>query len=144
MTTFNGWFFWAVLSAVFAALTTIFAKIGVQNVDSDLATLVRTAIIIFVLTTFVIFTGKWSNPLALSSRTWLFLGLSALATGASWVCYFRGLQIGEASNVAAVDKFSLVLVAVFAFGFLGERHSMREWLGIALVASGVICLAFKR
>ncbi len=144
MTTFNSWFFWAVLSAVFAALTTIFAKIGVQNVDSDLATLVRTAIIIFVLTAFVIFTGKWSNPLALSSRTWLFLGLSALATGASWVCYFRGLQIGDASNVAAVDKFSLVLVAVFAFGFLGERHSMREWLGIALVASGVICLAFKR
>jgi len=144
MTTFNSWFFWAVLSAVFAALTTIFAKIGVQNVDSDLATLVRTAIIIFVLTAFVIFTGKWSNPLALSSRTWLFLGLSALATGASWVCYFRGLQIGDASNVAAVDKFSLVLVAIFAFGFLGERHSMREWLGIALVVSGVICLAFKR
>jgi len=83
MTTFNSWFFWAALSAAFAALTTIFAKIGVQNVDSDLATLVRTAIIIFVLTGFVIFTGKWSNPLALSSRTWIFLGLSALATGAS-------------------------------------------------------------
>ncbi len=144
MTTFNSWFFWAVLSAVFAALTTVFAKIGVQDVDSDLATLVRTAIIIFVLTGFVILTGKWSNPLALSSRTWIFLGLSALATGASWVCYFRGLQIGAASNVAAVDKFSLVLVAVFAFGFLGERHSPREWLGIALVAIGVICLAFKK
>jgi len=144
MTTFNSWFFWAVLSAVFAALTTVFAKIGVQDVDSDLATLVRTAIIIFVLTGFVILTGKWSNPLALSSRTWIFLGLSALATGASWVCYFRGLQIGVASNVAAVDKFSLVLVAVFAFGFLGERHSPREWLGIALVAIGVICLAFKK
>ncbi len=144
MTTFNSWFFWAGLSAAFAALTTIFAKIGVQDVDSDLATLVRTAIIIFVLTGFVIFTGKWSNPFMLSSKTWIFLGLSALATGASWVCYFRGLQIGDASNVAAVDKFSLVLVAVFAFGFLGERHSMREWLGIALVATGVICLAFKR
>ena len=144
MTTNSSWFFWAALSAVFAALTTIFAKIGVQNVDSDLATLVRTGIIIFVLTAFVIFTGKWSNPLALSSRTWIFLGLSALATGASWVCYFRGLQVGDASNVAAVDKFSLVLIAVFAFGFLGEHHSPREWLGIALVASGVLCLAFKR
>jgi bacterial/archaeal transporter family protein len=144
MTTFNNWFFWAALSATFAALTTIFAKIGVQDVDSDLATLVRTAIIIFILTGFVIFTGKWSNPLALSSRTWIFLGLSAVATGASWVCYFRGLQIGDASNVAAVDKFSLVLIAVFAFGFLGERHSTREWLGIALIASGVLCLAFKR
>lgn len=144
MTTFNSWFFWAMMSAAFAALTTIFAKIGVQDVDSDLATLVRTAIIIFVLTGFVIFTGKWSNPLMLSSRTWIFLGLSALATGASWVCYFRGLQIGDASNVAAVDKFSLVLIAVFAFGFLGERHSTREWLGLVLVASGVLCLAFKR
>ena len=144
MSTSNSWFLWAVFSAVFAALTTIFAKIGVQDVDSDLATLVRTFIVLFVLAGFIVFTGKWSNPLALSSRTWLFLGLSALATGASWVCYFRGLQIGDASNVAAVDKLSLVLVAIFAFGFLGERHSVREWLGIALVASGVFCLAFKR
>ena len=144
MTTNSSWFFWAALSAVFAALTTIFAKIGVRDVNSDLATLVRTVIIVFVLTGFIVFTGKWSNPWVLSSKTWIFLGLSALATGASWVCYFRGLQIGAASNVAAVDKFSLVLVAVFAFGFLGERHSVREWVGIALVASGVLCLAFKR
>ena len=144
MTTNSSWFFWAALSAVFAALTTIFAKIGVRDVDSDLATLVRTVIIVFVLTGFIVFTGKWSNPLVLSSKTWIFLGLSALATGASWVCYFRGLQIGAASNVAAVDKFSLVLVAVFAFGFLGERHSVREWVGIALIASGVLCLAFKK
>jgi len=140
----NGWFFWAVLSAVFAALTAIFAKVGIQGVDSDLATLVRTVIIIVVLTAFVWLTGKWSNPLALSSRTWLFLGLSGLATGASWVCYFRALQIGDASKVAPVDKFSLVLVAVFAFVFLGERPSWREWLGIALVASGVVVLALKR
>ncbi len=144
MTTNSSWFFWAALSAVFAALTTIFAKIGVRDVDSDLATLVRTVIIVFVLTGFIVFTGKWSNPLVLSSKTWIFLGLSALATGASWVCYFRGLQIGAASNVAAVDKFSLVLVAVFAFGFLGERHSVREWVGIALIAGGVLCLAFKK
>lgn len=137
------WFFWAALSAVFAALTAIFAKVGIRGVDSDLATLVRTLIIVFVLAAFVFFTGKWSNPLLLSSHTWLFLGLSALATGASWVCYFRALQIGEASKVAPVDKFSLVLVAVFAFAFLGERPVAREWLGIAMVAGGVLVLAFK-
>jgi transporter family protein len=144
MTTSIGWAFWAVLSAVFAALTAIFAKIGIQGVDSDLATLVRTAIVIIVLSAFVWFAGKWSNPLALSSRTWLFLTLSGLATGASWVCYFRALQIGEASKVAPVDKLSLVLVAIFAFAFLGERPSLREWTGIAMVAAGVLLLTFKR
>jgi transporter family protein len=144
MASSNIWFFWAALSAVFAALTAIFAKVGVQGVDSDLATLVRTVIILFVLSGFVWFAGKWSNPFALSSRTWLYLGLSGLATGASWVCYFRALQMGEASKVAPVDKFSLVLVAVFAFAFLGERPSGREWLGIAMVAGGVLVLAFKR
>lgn len=138
------WFYWALLSAVFAALTAIFAKIGIQGVDSDLATLLRTAIIIVVLAAFVWLTGKWSNPFALSSRTWFFLGLSGLATGASWLCYFRALQLGEASKVAPVDKLSLVLVAVFAFTFLGERPSLREWSGIALVAAGVLMLACKR
>jgi transporter family protein len=142
--TSTGWFWWAALSAGFAALTAIFAKIGIQGVDSDLATLVRTVIIVFVLAGFVWFAGKWSNPFALSSRTWLFLGLSALATGASWVCYFRALQLGDASKVAPVDKFSVVLVAVFAFVFLDERPSARDWLGIALVASGALVLAFKR
>ena len=144
MTTSAPWFYWAVASAVFAALTAIFAKIGIQGVDSDLATLVRTAIIIVVLAAFVCFAGKWSNPLELPTKTWLFLGLSGLATGASWVCYFRALQVGEASKVAPVDKLSLVLVAVFAFAFLGERPSLREWTGIAMVAGGVLVLAFKR
>lgn len=144
MVASSGWFYWAILSAVFAAMTAIFAKIGIQGVDSDLATLIRTAIIIVVLTAFVAYTGKWSNPFELSSRTWLFLSLSGLATGASWVCYFRALQIGEASKVAPVDKFSLVLVAVFAVIFLGERPSLRDWSGIALVAGGVLLLAFKR
>jgi len=144
MATSAGWFYWAILSAVFAALTAIFAKLGIQDVDPDLATLIRTAIIIVVLSAFVIYTGKWANPFELSSRTWLFLGLSGLATGASWVCYFRALKLGDASKVAPVDKFSLVLVAVFAFTFLGERPSLREWLGIAMVASGVLMLAFKR
>ena len=138
------WFYWAILSAVFAALTAIFAKIGIQGVNSDLATLIRTAIVILVLSAFVWFTGKWSNPLTLSSKTWIFLTLSGLATGASWVCYFRALQIGDASIVAPIDKLSLVLVAVFAFVFLGERPSLREWAGIAMVASGVLILAFKR
>jgi transporter family protein len=144
MTSSNSWVFWAVLSAVFAALTAIFAKIGIRGVDSDLATLVRTAIIIVVLSGFVWFADKWSNPLLLSPKTWLFLGLSGLATGASWVCYFRALQIGEASKVAPVDKLSLVLVAIFAFAFLGERPSLREWTGIAMVAAGVLVLAIKR
>jgi transporter family protein len=131
------------MSAVFAAMTAIFAKVGIQGVDSDLATLVRTAIIMVVLSAFVWFADKWSNPFTLAPRTWLFLGLSGLATGASWVCYFRALQIGEASKVAPVDKLSLVLVAVFAFVFLGERPVAREWLGIAMVAGGVLVLAFK-
>ena len=144
MASTTTWFYWALLSAVFAALTAIFAKIGIQGVDSDLATLIRTGIIIVVLAAFVSFTGKWSNPFELSSRTWIFLGLSGLATGASWVCYFRALQIGEASKVAPVDKFSLVLVAIFAFTFLGERPSLREWTGIAMVAGGVLVLALKR
>ncbi|MBU1424278.1 MAG: EamA family transporter [Gammaproteobacteria bacterium] len=140
----TSWFFWALMSAIFAALTAIFAKIGIRGVDSDLATLIRTAIIIVVLSTFVWFAGKWSNPFALSSKTWIFLSLSGLATGASWVCYFRALQIGEASKVAPVDKLSLVLVAIFAFTFLGERPSLREWGGIAMVAGGVLVLAIKR
>ena len=141
---FSTWQSWALLSAAFAALTAIFAKIGIQGVDSDLATLVRTGIIIVVLSAFVWSTGKWSNPFALPARTWLFLGLSGLATGASWVCYFRALQVGEASKVAPVDKLSLVLVALFAFAFLGERPSLREWSGIAMVAGGVLVLAIKR
>ena len=144
MATSNSWFFWAVLSAIFAALTAIFAKVGIQGVDSDLATLVRTIVILFVLSAFIWLAGKWSNPFELPARTWLFLGLSGLATGASWVCYFRALQIGDASKVAPVDKFSVVLVAVFAFAFLGERPSGREWLGIAMVAGGVLVLAFRR
>ena len=144
MTLSNGWFFWALLSAVFAALTAIFAKVGIRGVDSDLATLVRTAIILVVLSGFVWFTGKWTNPLELSSKTWLFLGLSGLATGASWVCYFRALQVGNATQVAPIDKLSLVLVAIFAVVFLDERPDAREWVGIAMVAGGVLVLALKR
>jgi transporter family protein len=140
----SGWLYWALLSAVFAALTAIFAKIGIQEVNSDLATLIRTAIIIVILFIFVMSTGKWANPLNLAPNTWLYLGLSGFATGASWVCYFRALKIGDASKVAPVDKLSLVLVAVFAFTFLGERPSLRDWSGIVMIAGGVLLLAIKR
>ena len=138
------WFFWAALSACFAALTAIFAKVGVSGIDSDFATLIRTVLIACLLAPFVWLTGKWSNPLTLPVRSLSFLGLSAVATGASWLCYFRALQLGDASKVAPVDKFSLVLVALFACLFLGERLSAREWLGIGLVAAGVLVLAIKR
>jgi transporter family protein len=140
----NDWFYWAICSAIFASLTAIFAKVGLQGVDSDLATLIRTFVIIAVLSCFIGYTGKWQNPLQLSGKTWLFLILSGLATGASWVCYFRALKIGEASKVAPVDKLSLVLVAIFAVIFLSERPGIREWIGIALVGFGVFILGFKR
>jgi transporter family protein len=144
MATASNWFFWALLSAIFAALTAIFAKIGLEQVDSDFATLLRAAMIVLVLLGLVGFAGKWSDPFALAPRTWLFLALSALATGASWLCYFRALKLGQASQVAPVDKLSVVLVAAFAFGFLGERPSFREWFGICLVGLGVFILALKK
>jgi bacterial/archaeal transporter family protein len=144
MALLNDWFYWALLSAVFAALTAIFAKIGLEGVDSDFATLIRTLVIITVLAGFVYVTGKWTNPLALRPKTLSFLALSGLATGASWICYFRALQVGEASKVAPVDKLSVVLVAIFAFVFLGERPIAREWLGILMVGAGVIVLGLKR
>lgn len=144
MLSMHSWFYWALLSAVFAAMTAIFAKIGLEGVDSDYATLIRTLVILLVLSGFVYFTGKWSDPFALNRKTWLFLSLSGLATGASWVCYFRALQSGEASKVAPVDKFSLVLVAIFAVIFLNERPNVRDWVGILLVAAGVVMLSLKR
>ena len=142
----SAWLIWALLAAVFAAFTAIFAKLGVSRIDSDLATLLRTVIVLALLIPFVVFTGKWSNPLSLPARALLFLGLSALATGASWVCYFRALQIGPASQVAAIDKLSVAFVAILAFVLLGERAPPLAWLGIALVAIGacVIALAAVR
>jgi bacterial/archaeal transporter family protein len=144
MISTQAWFYWALFSAVFASLTAIFAKIGLEGVDSDFATLIRTVIILLAIMWFVYYTGKWSDPFALHRKTWVFLTLSGLATGASWLCYFRALQIGEAAKVAPVDKLSVVLVAVFAVLFLGERPAMKDWLGIFLVAGGVILLGLKR
>jgi transporter family protein len=140
----ESWILWALLSAFFAALTAIFAKLGLAGIDSDFATLIRTIVILIVLGLFTWFTGKLSNPFGLESKSWLFLVLSALATGASWVCYFRALKMGNATQVAPVDKLSLVLVAVFAVAFLHERPSLREWFGILLVAVGVVVLTLRR
>jgi transporter family protein len=140
----SDWFVWALLSAIFAAITAIFAKIGLDGIDSDLATLVRTVIILLTLTGFVVFTGKWSNPFNLSIKTWGVLILSGLATGASWVCYFRALKMGAVAKVAPVDKFSVVLVAFFAFIFLHERPSLLAWFGISLVGLGVVILALAK
>ena len=139
-----GWFQWALLSAIFAALTAIFAKVGIQQIDADYATLLRTIMITGLLALFVWASGKWSNPAALPTKSLIFLALSALATGASWVCYFRALQIGNASQVAPIDKFSIVLVVLFAVAFLGERPGPREWGGITLISAGVLLLAFKK
>jgi transporter family protein len=139
----ESWAFWALLSAVFAALTTVFARVGVAGIDADLATLLRTVLILLLLAVLVSVRRKWLNPALLPSRTLWFLALSALATGLSWVCYFRALQIGRASQVAPVDRLSLVLVALFAVAFLGERPSAQDWLGIGLVTAGVFALTFK-
>jgi bacterial/archaeal transporter family protein len=139
----QSWIFWALLSAVFAALTTVFARVGVAGVDADLATLLRTLLIVVLLAVLVWVRRKWLNPALLPPRTLLFLALSALATGLSWVCYFRALQIGRASQVAPVDRLSLVLVAIFAVAFLGERPSVQDWLGLSLVTAGVLALTLK-
>lgn len=136
------WISWALLSAVFAALTAIFAKMGVARIDSDLATLVRTALILLLLGPFVFITGKWSNPLSLPPRDVSFLALSAVATGASWICYFRALQLGPVAQVASLDKLSVVLVAIFAIVFLSDRPSALGWLGIVLVSAGAAVIAF--
>jgi len=145
-TFMNGhtWFFWALASAFFAALTAIFAKAGLQGIDSDFATFIRTLVILAALALFLTWAGKWQGVAAFTARNWLFLVLSGLATGASWLAYFKALQLGDASRVAPVDKFSLVLVALLAVVFLGERPRPHEWGGLGLVAAGMLVLAIKR
>jgi len=141
--TLSSWQFWAVLSAVFAALTAIFAKVGVEAVDSDLATFIRTLVIVAVLAAILAGTGKLQAPGAIPGRTWLFLILSGLATGASWLCYFRALKLGDAARVAPIDKLSVVLVAVFGALFLGERLGPANWLGVGLIAAGAVLVAYR-
>ncbi|MEJ7634790.1 EamA family transporter [Aeromicrobium sp.] len=141
-TSFVGsWPFWALLSAAFAALTAIFAKVGVKDVDSDVATFIRTVVIIVTLGFILLVMGKAHSPGPLTTRTWVFLVLSGLATGASWICYFRALKLGPASLVAPVDKLSVVLVAIFGVVLLGERLDPRQWTGVVLVGIGAILLA---
>ena len=137
------WQSWAFLPAVFAALTAIFAKVGVLDINSDMATLIRTVIILCVLALIVLTSGQWEALSAISSRTWLFLTLSALATGASWVCYFRALKIGDAARVAPVDKLSIVLVALFGVLLLGERLSAAKWIGVGLCTAGIVLVAMR-
>lgn len=138
------WAFWALLSACFAAATAVLAKAGTENIDPDLATLVRTAVVLVLLLVLVTALGKWKPAEPLSSRAVVLLVLSGLATGASWVCYFRALKAGAVSKVAPVDKLSVVLVAVFAVVFLRERLGPREWAGVGLVAAGALLLALKK
>lgn len=137
------WQFWAVLSAVFAALTAIFAKVGVAGVNSDLATLIRTTVILLVLAAMVSVLGEWQPLGEISRRTYLFLLLSGLATGGSWLCYFRALKIGDAARVAPIDKLSVVLVAVFSVIFLGERLTLPNWLGVIMIGTGAILVAYR-
>lgn len=139
----SSWQIWAVLSAVFAALTAIFAKVGVEGINSDLATLIRTAIVLITLSLILFAAGQFTNPGPIPARSWLFLVLSALGTGASWLCYFRALKLGPATLVAPIDKLSVVLVALFGVTFLGERPSLQGWIGIAMIAAGAGLIAFK-
>jgi bacterial/archaeal transporter family protein len=140
-TVFSTWQLWAVLSAIFAALTAIFAKVGVENVNSDLATLIRTIVVIIALALIVYATGQFQHPSEISGRTYLFLVLSGLGTGASWLCYFRALKLGNAGQVAPVDKMSVVLVAIFGVLFLGEKLTALNWAGVALITLGAVLVA---
>lgn len=137
----GSWQVWALAAAAFAALTAIFAKVGVEGVNSDFATFFRTLVVAVVLGAILLATGQMQSPAGLSGRSLLFLVLSGLATGASWVCYFRALRLGQASQVAPVDKLSVVLVAIFGVVFLGERLSGLSWLGVGLVATGAVIMA---
>jgi transporter family protein len=137
----QNWVFWALISAVFAALTAIFGKVGVAGVNSDLATLIRTVVILVILGGIVAATGQWQAPSTISAKTWIFLGLSGVATGISWLAYYRALKLGNASQVAPIDKLSIVLVAVFGVAFLGEKLSLAHWGGVGLIACGALVLA---
>ena len=136
------WFLWALGSAAFAALTAVFAKVGVAGIDSNLATFVRTLVVVPLAGLVAWSTGAFASA-TIPARAWIFLILSGLGTGASWLCYFRALQLGEAGRVAPIDKLSLVLVAVFASIFLGETLNWKNWLGIGFVLAGVLLIAMR-
>jgi len=137
----TSWQVWALGSAVFAALTAIFAKIGIAEVNSDFATFIRTVVILLAIALMLTLAGNWQAPGSVPMKSWIFLILSGLATGASWLCYFRALQIGKAAQVAPVDKLSVVLVAVFAVFFLGEQLSTAHWIAVVMIGGGALLLA---
>ena len=141
--THMSWQAWALLSAVFAALTAILAKVGVQNINSDFATFVRTIVVLLALAAILGVTGQYQRLDSVPLRSYLFLILSGLATGASWVCYFRALKLGNASLVAPIDKLSVVLVALLGETFLGEKLLLRNWAGIILIAIGAVLVGLK-
>ena len=137
------WHIWALLSAGFAALTAIFAKVGIENINPDFATFIRTIVILLVTAGILTALGEFQPLGAISGRSYLFLLLSGLATGASWLCYFRALKLGKASQVAPIDKMSVLLVALFGVVFLGERLSGANWLGVAMIAGGALLVAYR-
>src|ERR1700755_2382420 len=141
---YPSWLGWALLSAAFAALTAIFAKVGVEDINSDLATLIRTIVVLISLSLILFATGQFNQTGPISTRSWVFLLLSGLGNGASWICYFRALKLGPATLVAPIDKLSVVLVALFGVVFLGERPSLNGWVGIVLIAAGAVLIAFRR
>ena len=139
----GSWQLWALLAAVFAAATAILAKIGVEGINSDMATLVRTCVVVVLSAGIVAASGQWQAPGTLSHRSLIFLILSGLATGASWLCYFRALKLGPASAVAPIDKLSVVMVAIFGAAILGEKLSVANWLGVGLITTGALLVAWK-
>ena len=138
------WWIFALLSAFFAALTALFAKKGLHGVNSDLATAIRTIIILIISWSIVFFKGNFKSINELTQQNWIFLVLSGIATGLSWLFYFRALQLGEASQVAPIDKLSVVFVLIFAALFLREPLTLRSGIGGALIVTGAIVLAWKR
>lgn len=137
------WRFWALLSAVFAALTAILAKIGVTGVNPDVATFVRTVVILCLTGAIVAVSGQAHGLATIPGRSAVFLVLSGLATGASWLCYFRALALGDAARVAPLDKLSVVLVAIFGVAVLGESLTLPNWLGVGLIAAGAVLVAYR-
>lgn len=134
------WFLFALLSAVFAALTSILAKVGIDGVNSNLATAIRTVVVVAMAWGMVFITQAQSGIFQISKKSWLFLMLSGLATGASWLCYYRALQIGEASKVVPVDKLSVVITLILAFLFLHEKFTVKSLLGCVLIGMGTLVM----
>lgn len=134
------WFIFALLSAVFAALTSILAKIGIEDVSSNLATAIRTVVVLVMAWGMVFLTGAQSGISSISKKSWIFLILSGLATGASWLCYYRALQIGDASKVVPVDKLSVVITLVLAFVFLHEQFTPKSLIGCVLIGAGTLLM----